>query len=132
MKKLLFALSFFLFGALFTQIPDLIGLYEDHVIHGYQDTYCAKKKIGPDKCQFYMYFYPYVKDHPTLNKMHHYFQFSEGPLYFILSGRCSKETFHNPSAAPKDTGKITNRDYFYSRCSDFNMNVSDLIFKGTK
>jgi hypothetical protein len=133
LKRSLFALVFILIGATATQIPDLVGLYDDHVTDTYQKKYCDDKKIGPDQCSFDLYFYPMQKERPKLVEFFEYFQLSEGPLYFILSGRCSNMIFHNPSAAPKDTGKITNREYFFSRCSQFDQDVSDLIFGvGTK
>lgn len=128
MKKVFLALFLVLTGMLITQIPDLINLYADHVSHKYQDKYCKDKGIGPDQCDFSLYFYPYQKDHPKLVEMEEYFQMGNGPLYMILSGKCSTRMFHNPSAAPKDTGKITLRDYFFNHCSKFDDDMDDLIY----
>lgn len=114
---------------LVTQIPDFIGLYADHTMHRYVDKYCTKEQRNAEKCYFGMYYDPYVREHKTLNKMSSYFLMGYGPLYWALSGRCSNQTFHNPSAAPKSSGKITNRQYFFSHCSEATDALSDLIFK---
>lgn len=115
-------------GMIFTQTPDLIGLYGDHLTHTYQKKYCFDKNVGPDECDFTTYFNPYETDHPKLVKIENYFQLGQGPFYYILSRRCSNRIFHNPSAAPNDTGKVTLREYFFEHCSQFDQDASDLIF----
>ena len=45
--------------------------------------------IKDDNIDFSLYFYPYQKDHPKLVEMEEYFQMGNGPLYMILSGKCS-------------------------------------------
>src|SRR5574337_5720 len=109
MKKVLLFLVAFIMGATLVQIPELFQLYDEHVLHTYQ------KKLCPDRntCHFGTFYDPYVKDHPTLHEISDYFILGEGPLYWILSGRCSHKPFVNVDAAGKQSGKITNREYFW-------------------
>ena len=111
------------------QVPDLVGLYEDHVIHKYQKKLCTAKGKKPENCQFDVYYDTYSKENPTLTKMGYYFQLGEGPLFYIVSGRCSHKIFNNVSAAGKESGKISQRQYFWTKCSQFDMDVSDFIFR---
>ena len=129
MKTLLKYLAAFLVGVLLTQIPDLISLYADHTIGKYQKMVCNDKGIGPDKCDFFQYFPLYEAAHPTLNKIHGYLLMGEGPLYFVLSSRCSNGIFYNINASPNGSGKMTKRNYFFSRCSHLMNDISDIIFQ---
>lgn len=127
MKTFLKYLAVFLVGVLVTQIPDLICLYTDHVEDKYVRATCAGK--SPEACDFFEYFPKFEADHATLNKVRTYFLMGEGPVYFVLSGRCSNGLFHNSNAAPKLSGKITLRNYFFSRCSHAMNAASDIIFR---
>ncbi len=119
----------FVAGLLLTLTPDLIKIYDDHVMDQYQNEGC---KDLPDekKCHFNhnKWYDRYVEENPTLNKFNSYIILGEGPLYWIVTGRCSNRIFHNPSAS-KDSGKITMRNYFFSRCSNYMKDISDLIFQ---
>jgi hypothetical protein len=130
MKKLLLILSLlfaFLSGILITQIPDLISIYADHTIGQYQKSECADKGKGPNDCYFDDYFDKYQKENPFLDNLHSYFLLSEGTLYWVLTKRCTEDIFYNPSAT-KDSGKITNREYFETNCWTFRNDLSDLIW----
>jgi hypothetical protein len=128
MKKLLIYISVFLSGVLFTQIPDLISLYQDHVISTYREKDCHSKGIDDDKCKFDMFFYDYKSHHEGLNRVSNYFQLSEGTLYYVLSGRCSNRLAHGPSALGNESGKITMREYFNTQCGYFRNDLSNLIY----
>jgi len=109
----------FLFGILVTQVPDAVGLYGDFVTNS----------IKPQECHFDVFHNKFAAENPKLLKAIYYFQLGGGPLYWIGSGRCSNRTFYNPSATREFSGKITSRNYFYSQCSHFYNDVSDLFFK---
>lgn len=128
-KLFVIVLLAFLLGLVVANLPDLIDVYSDFVISKYQKSECVDKGKGPDQCSFFDYYDKYKVDHKTLEKITGYFQLGQGPAYWVLSGRCSNKIFHNPSAAPKDSGKITMRQYFWSRCSDAMKDASDLIFR---
>lgn len=120
----------FLFGFLLALTPDLIGILDDEISDGYQQIGC--KGIHPDKCEFDQndWYQKYKNDYPNLVEASYYFQLGESGLYYALTGRCSLQTFHNPSADPKGTGKRTLRSYFGTRCSTFAIELSDLIYGG--
>ena len=117
----------FIVGVLFVISPDLASLYSDRVSYSYKKAGC--EGLSPNECFFNKnnWYDNYTKDHPILTKIHYYFILGEGPIYWTLSGRCSKQIFYNPSAT-KDSGKITKREYFYDRSSKFMKEASNLIF----
>jgi hypothetical protein len=117
----------FLLGLLVSQVPDLICIYHDHIIHKYQKSECYDKGLGPNQCHFGMYFYKFREENPRLDSIGGYFLLGEGPLYFVLTRRCTEEIFYNPSAT-SSSGKITLREYFRSRCSSFMNQISDLLY----
>lgn len=127
-KNLLILFCGLFLGAILISTPDIVGLYSDHVISKYQKEFCKDKGIGPDQCHFSTYYDPYAKENPTLVSMDYYFQLGNGPLYYILSKRCTNRPMHNPSALGDKSGTITLREYFYTQCSKFNNDVSDLLW----
>lgn len=132
MKTFLKYLAVFLLGTLVAFIPDAVLLYGDSVTHTYQDRYCTEKGIAKDECDFSTYFDPFKKENPKLLKAIYYFQMGESDIYYALSGKCSNKLFHNVSAVGDKSGKITLREYFVDRCSNFSIDVSDLIYGAGK
>jgi hypothetical protein len=115
-----------LVGMILTQIPDITGIYADWTIKKYQRQYCDDAK--PNECDFFKYFPPFEREHPTLRKIFDYFLLGEGSLYMIATKRCSNRIFYNANAAGKDSGKISMREYFRDKCSQFDLDASDLIW----
>jgi len=118
----------FVLGALLVISPDLIMLYEERIIRLYSQKGCADLK-DKTKCTWNRnnWYDKYKTDHILLNKIGNNIQLGEGPLYWILSKRCTNKIFYNISAT-KDSGKITNREYFSDRCSKLNIVISDFLF----
>lgn len=125
MKKFLIG---FLLGIGLLESPDLLRIYADYEIGTYQRSECYAKGFKPNDCYFNMYFYKYQKEHPMLDAAQSWLLFGEGQLYFITTRRCSNDVFYNPSATKRDSGKITNRDYFYGKCSRYALKISDVLF----
>lgn len=128
MKTFLKYLSVFLLGVLITQTPDLVYIYGQSVESKYQKSECADKGIGKNECHFNVYHDKFVQENPKLDRIKTYLILGQGPAYWVLTGRCSNKIFYNPSAT-KDSGKITMRNYFFSRCSRLMIMASDLIFQ---
>jgi hypothetical protein len=128
MKKALSYIIVFILGALTVQVPDLIMLYNDRVMSSYRDKTCDSKN-NPESCDFFAWYETYQNDHPKLSNLDSYFIMGEGPLYMGLSGKCSNHIFHNRNAAPRDSGKITNRNYFFTHCSHLAIAISDLVYR---
>lgn len=126
MNKLLIAVISFLIGMTFTQVPDFIHLYSDHVIHVYQKRECAALSKSKNNCYFEDFFPIYKKENSTLEELTSYFQGNEGILYYVASGKCTNSVFYNPSAS-KDSGKITAREYFWFHCTGITGDLSDLV-----
>lgn len=114
-------------GILMAQIPDLADLYIERVEKKYVNAECSGH--DPKQCDFFKWYPKFENDHPKLVRTLHYFQMGEGPLYWIVSGRCSNRIFNNSNASPKLAGHITNRNYFFNRCSHMMNDLSDLIFR---
>lgn len=127
MKILISSILFFILGLGVSQFPDLFMLYNDHVMYTYRDKTCDSKK-DPESCDFFKWYDSYVNENPTIEKIDSYFIMGEGHLYMALSGKCSNHIFHNKNAS-KDSGKITNRQYFFIKCSKFSIYLSDLIYR---
>lgn len=113
-----------LLGIFIANIPDLTALYIDHTINGYHERICKAKGLKGQDCKFDMYYDKFTEEHPDMAKIGYYFQLGEGPAYWVLSGRCSNQISYTPSA-----GKIVAREYFWSRCSTFMKDASDLIYR---
>jgi hypothetical protein len=118
----------FLLGIAAAMTPDLIALYEDHIMSQYQVDGC--KGVDPNECHFNNngWYDKFEKDHHTLSEVNSYFMLGQGPVYWVFSGRCSLKPFVNPSAVGDLSGKITNRSYFGTRCSRFMEDLSDIVF----
>lgn len=117
----------FLLGLAVGLAPDLASIYVDHEIGTYRKSECWDKGVKRNECEFDMYYDKFAAENPRLEKLSNYLILGEGPLYFVATGRCSNRIFYNPSAT-KESGKITNREYFWSRCSRLMNDASDLFF----
>ena len=130
--KFLKYLTVFVLGFLFSNIPDLVGLHQDYMYKKYFKRECLDKGVNIDKCSFYTAFEPLEKEHPTMIKIYNFFMGGEGTLFYVLSGRCSHQLFHNASAAGEQSGKLESREYFLSQCFGMREELSDLIFGDKK
>lgn len=115
-------------GISLTITPDLISIYDNYISNAYKAVGC--KGLEPNQCFFNQngWYDKYSTENPTLSKISKYFILGEGPLYYVLTGRCSNKIHYNPSAT-NGSGKMTRRNYFFSRCSRFMNDISDVIYQ---
>lgn len=123
MKK--FILGFILGILAIPLTNDAVGVYDNKIAHQYRNKYCALAKQPNNKCEFDIWYKPFVAENPKLQAITSKFIDIHTPLEDVLTHRCNHAMFVNPNV-PEDSEKITNRQYF--ECWPIQNALNNIIF----